>query len=104
MTQPIFREVYAAYSGGDDRGQGQTLVGYHSDEPQAEESIKGKGYFGGDGSVRKKTAIVVEGKCYILESITPIDLDQEDSRHQAEIRSKALAKLSPVERDALGLP
>lgn len=79
-----------------DRGMG---VYYLSRETAGEISQKNWG-----GTPNERTALEVGGKLYLLELTKPIKIaDDPAVLAKQELRKKTLAKLSPEEKEALGL-
>ena len=99
----LFGVAYGAFETTDEYGRLGKCHGWFSAEQSAKRRIKGKGWYGGDGSVVKSDTITVGGKTYRLEAKTPIKVDDSDERNAA-IRARVLDKLTPEEREALGYP
>lgn len=95
--------VYAAYTTVNEAGSIGSCLGYYSHSPDAFNRIKGKGFYGGSGEVVTKYAIAVGVEYFLLESVTPIDLDDSKRFDVNEIRKKALEKLTQEEKDVLGI-
>lgn len=61
------------------------------------------GWYGGDAPTHQRWAIKVDGKVYLLESNTPVDLDGVVEAQRTALKKSALQKLSPEEIEVLGL-
>jgi hypothetical protein len=96
--------VHCAYGDGGERSRGP-LIAVCSTGTNALAQSKGKGWYGGDGEVYERKALRFQGKIYLLDENTsgPVDLDGEQAKVKDRIRKEALAKLNPVEIEALGL-
>ena len=87
-------------------GRGGTyLVGWFTDGEIAKKAAHEKGVWGGHGQINEKICDVAVFKNGLGEEVVGIikeyvQIDYEDPR---ETRAKALAKLTPKERKALGL-
>ena len=103
LSDPLFGVAWGAYPTTDDMGRLGKCIGWYSTEESARLRAKGKGWYGGDGSVVKADTITAGGKTYRLEAKTPIKVDDSDERNAA-IRARVLDKLTPEEREALGYP
>jgi hypothetical protein len=99
----LFGVAWGAYPTTDDMGRLGKCIGWYSTKQSARLQAKGKGWYGGDGSVVKAYTITAEGKTYRLETKTPIKVDDSDEVNVA-IRERVLSKLTPAEREALGYP
>lgn len=96
-------DVWLAHETTDERGSLGGCVGVFRSQHLAEEAAKGKGFWGGQGTVRHKRGILdEEGRVYVLEG-NGVPREFSDQKTQVDIREKALAKLSPAERSALGI-
>lgn len=101
--EPDFKIVWVTYTNdGCGRSVGEPL-GYYSSMAAAEESVRGKGWYGGNGNVDTKYVIGLNGKWYILESIQPIDIDRIIAEQKADLRRRTIANLSDEQLDVLGL-
>ena len=86
------RKAHVLYSVDED-GRRLGAKGYFSKKPHA-------GVWEGTHEVN---ILVIDGKAFLLERAEPIDLDGKLKARNAEIRERALKKLSEAERVALGL-
>jgi hypothetical protein len=106
------RTVWLVYKTNDD-GKPTTRVGVCSTESNANLVAQNQGGWGpgGAGKVEQAQAIIhplpghtdQESRAYIIDG-DPLILDEHVEAKMAEIREKALQKLSSAERRALGLP
>ena len=79
-------------------------VGYFTDFEIAQRASKGKGVMGGDGSVETVTATVAVFTADNGEVMHGIikEFVQVEYEDPADVRKRALEKLTPKERKALG--
>ena len=87
------------------------LVGYYSSYDKAVDSVKGRGWWGADGTVDTmpinvvtftngvKSYSFIEGQNIIIKNETPEEIEQR----VAEIKNSALSKLTEEEKHILGL-
>ena len=96
--------IYVAYETDNEMGRRGGCCGMFTTERQATAAAAGKGYYGSQGSVVFETCINIDGKRFLLKSPEPIeaDVDSKTFRKQ-QLRSSALAKLTPQEIEALEL-
>jgi hypothetical protein len=97
--------VYAVYSTDQD-GRNLSVIGVYSTEDKAKIAAVGKGSWGDSGNISPRNAIITDdGKCWLLDINhgTPIDVDDDFKEQQEQVKKKALQKLTPEERKALGL-
>jgi hypothetical protein len=95
-----------------ERGTLGAVVGYCDSKTTADARAKGEGWWGGMGAVSEMSALVLEGQVWALRQPEPVqvmNLEQvrilkpvPQSEIDTELRSAALAKLSPDERRVLG--
>lgn len=79
--------------------------GYYASHAIATSAVKGKSVWGTDGSVKEGLAVVLNDGCtYLIEEIDVISVDPkvEEEMKKEALKAKALSKLSPEERAALG--
>ena len=101
-TRTVF-QVIANTDTTEGRGSNYT-VGWFLTEGVAKSAARGKGPMGTDARVEReqKDVVIVEAggvrKIFLLGP--PVDASYEDP---AEVRRRALAKLTPEEREALGV-
>jgi hypothetical protein len=99
----IFK-IYAAHGdSGFDRGGLGPIIGFFSSRIDAEKFAKGKGYYGSNGTVRERFAIIQDDQVYLLDREDPIDLDRKKELKTEELKNQALSKLTEEERKALNL-
>jgi hypothetical protein len=100
--------VWEAHVTVDDRGGLGDMIGVFSSKPLADEAVKGRGWYGGDGRVTERRAIDIgDGKVYLLADTKedqPLPLDLDIPQRKAQIRREALAALTPEQRRVLNLP
>lgn len=96
--------VWTYTSGGDDRSHGP-IAGVCSTEQLARQAAQGSGWYGGNGAVKKHSAIRFNGHIYLLSDklSQPIDLDGGIKKIQDKLKEAALSKLTPEEKLLLGL-
>ena len=96
--------VFAAYGGGDDRGLGQSVIGYSRTLSGATAIAKGQAFYGADGTTAAKKAIETsDGKVFVIQGSGPIDLDGHEAAKKEAERQAALSRISPEDRKTLGL-
>jgi len=97
-----FVTVWIVHETVDEYGRTGSRVGVYRSPLVAEEAAKGKGWWGGKGRVSMRRAINTEEGVYILEDPgQPVKFS--DEAMEIDLRTQALAKLTPAERKALGL-
>lgn len=102
MTKII--EIYAAHGdSGSERGGLGPIIGFFSSRNDAERFAKGQGWWGSNGVVRERSAIVIDDQIYLLERPDPIDLDRKAEIKTLEIKKQALSKLTEEEKRALNI-
>lgn len=101
-------KVWAVHQGDDDRSCGSPRW-WFSDQTEANNFAKKRGWFGGDAPVSEHCAMVVPGSVtesgrdeYYLTK-AKVDLDGVEEKIQNELKENALAKLSDEEKRVLGL-
>lgn len=88
----------------DDSGYPRGAVGYFTSEFRARTAAKGKGAWGSDGRVDTAWAVSDgNGKFHILVQEQPLELDIDYLQAEKDAKAAALAKLTPHERQLLGL-
>ncbi len=95
-------DIWAVHEGDDDRSSGYPAF-FYTNHAEAVAKAKGSGWYGGDAPLKKRHAIFVEGKYYLLDEIGEIDLDQKAGIHRKKLRQQAKAKLTQAELEALGI-
>lgn len=98
-----FITVYSAYETTDEMGRTGGCIGHFSDPSSANIAAQGKGWYGGEGKVLTHSAVCIDGEVYLLKSNEPVDLDGKKEQVRKQLAAQALAKLSDVEKEALGL-
>ena len=95
--------VYCAHGDGGDEYRRGPVIGVFTDENRADRHADGKGWYGGNGGVSERKAIhLSDGTVYLIEG-SPIDLNLTARQHDAEVRLKALNKLTAEEKRILGI-
>ncbi|HCX24430.1 MAG TPA: hypothetical protein DHN29_21100 [Cytophagales bacterium] len=110
-AEVVIIDVWVVHETIDDRGHLGGLVGVTSSKQDANIIAKDQGWYGGPGNIRKQKAISVgvdnggsyKERVWLLDGKEPIDLDGKLKAKKEEIRKKALEKLDPEERAALGI-
>ena len=95
-------DVWVVYEGGDDRHCGSPKYFYTSEKVAINKAHK-QGWWGSDAEVKKRQAILIDGKYFLIDIRGEIDLNQEKEKTKAELREQAKAKLTSEEWEALGL-
>ena len=100
--------VYATYEIIDERGSQKSLVGIFTNEKTAQIASKGRGWYGGNGRVIRRTAILLPNeRCLLIDQETSdlkgtrLNVDFLDEYE--ELRNAALAKLTDEEKRILGV-
>jgi hypothetical protein len=110
-------KVYAVHQGDDDRNSGTPAWFFYS-KAQADAMAKGKGWYGGTAPVRAYDALSIyndeqvgrlsgshndePATVYLLQHPHPLKMDQGPVDEKL-MREAALAKLTPTEKELLGL-
>jgi hypothetical protein len=89
----------------DERGSRGGSAGVFSRQSEADMVAAGKGWYGGKGNVAEVVLLRVlsTGEHFKLMARAPVDLDGRLQAERDGLRTKALEKLTPEERQALGL-
>jgi hypothetical protein len=97
-------DVWCVYEGGSEHDVGEPAY-FFTSYVTAKAKAQGQGWYGSNAEVEARKAIVnrVDGKVYLLERGTPIDLDGKEARKREDIKHVALSKLTAEERKVLGL-
>jgi hypothetical protein len=102
FADTYLKQVYVVYENSDERSIG-TPAWYFTDLAKAEAAAKGRGWYGGDAPIRDRyVAYVGGGWAFLVVDEEPIRLDQGPDE-QAAIKEAALKKLTPEEKQILGL-
>lgn len=104
-------KVWKGTASQDERGGREFTVGYYFNRFDADEDVKGQGFWGSDGRVQSQQIEVVEvevnGEKMIFPLQSRIEVFYENrKKREAELernRKNGLAKLTKEERLALGL-
>jgi hypothetical protein len=100
-------KVYLVETVVDERGRTGTKVGVTVSIAEAENMAKGQGYFGSEGRISERYALILDKKdpnaVFLLESPVSYPLGVNLPKREAEKRKAAYAKLSPEERRLLGI-
>ncbi len=97
-------KIWAVYSTYDETGRDGNLVSCWETEQAAQNNCKGQGWYGGPGNVRELSAIrLPDGRVFALLQSEPVTLGVDFVQQKRDAKAAALAKLTPGERDLLGL-
>lgn len=102
MTEPRIFQAYAAYEVHDEYGRSKQCIGYYESDVSAKDVAMGRGWYGGPGDTAKAWLLEVGGSVYVLASKETIKLNQRIAT-AAERRAEILEKLTPEERNILGV-
>ena len=97
--------VYCAHGDGGERALGP-IIGVYSDEYSAKAAAKTSGWYGGDGGVTKRKAVLsCNNEYHLTDSVYEgaLDLDGSKKRAIEEAKVRGLKKLTEFEKQALGL-
>jgi hypothetical protein len=103
LVGPKFVKLYKVSTTADEYGRYGATIGYFTFAHEAEVTAERHGYYGGPGQVDEKTALVIAGQFFILESPDPVEVNVNFIKSREDLKKAALAKLSPAEKAALGL-
>lgn len=81
---------------------GSKVIGYFTDANLAAASGKGEGWYGSDGMVGEVTVLTQDGVIGFILDKESITLEEDAARRAVAIQ-KALDKLTPEERELLGI-
>lgn len=97
--------LYVAHPTTNEYGNLDSPIGFFYSKLDAKEAVKGQGWYGGNGSVVERKAIIHEGQVYLLdEEITyPIVTDVNLIEREKQVVENALGKLTDEEKKALNL-
>jgi hypothetical protein len=95
------QKVWAVHQGDDDARIGHPAW-FFTYEVDAKNAAKGKGWYGGEAPVSQRYILTCGKKSYLLARETPVPLD-EIPESVVEKRKKILCKLTPEEREILGI-
>lgn len=102
-------DIHCVMGGGDEYGRGKHPVAYYSSYSAASAGVTGVGYWGGDGTIINKKAIKITDlrehrtQYYLLESATPLDLDEIQKKADEKLRNDTLSNLSAEQKRVLNL-
>jgi hypothetical protein len=109
MSNQAF-EIIDAWAVHGDGGENRVgpVIGYANSKENADAYAAGKAWYGGDGYVKKVSAMVINGETYILASSRPVTFvgakEAEvvaQKRRDEELRQQTLASLTPDQRRVL---
>lgn len=110
MTQLIDAEIVTVYTavGSASMGGRNFTCGVFSDHHGASQGAKGKGEWGGDGSVKERKAMKVSydddtTQYFLLESDTALDLDGLKAKADEQLKEDTLSNLTDNQKRVLGL-
>lgn len=96
--------VYAYNTDGGGMGYEESAIGFFSSMAAVKEWIGSSNPYHG---IKSMKALKIAGSeptvYYVLAHNEPIDLDKVAAKAKDDLRKKAMAKLTPEEREALGL-
>lgn len=95
--------IWSVWSTIDEFGRHGEFIGHFSVRSAAEHSAKGRGWYAGWGNIVEGFAAEIDGKVYALASDQPIELNVDSAMQRRAEVDAARAKLSPRERQLLGL-
>lgn len=95
------RKIYAVNQGDTDRHSGTPKWFFDSKQVAVECSI-GRGWYGGNAPIGEHSALVIDGKAYLLARAEPVALNVTPQDEQAK-KNAARAKLTEEERKLLGI-
>ena len=102
-------DVYVAWTTTDEYGRQGQIIGIYTEKRNALLASTGNGWYGGDGKVEGRKAIVTDGGLgdgvYLIdvELTDPIKLNINLPELQKSLRKIALSKLSVADKEVLGL-
>jgi hypothetical protein len=99
--------VWTAHTTENEYGRNGVLVGVYSTVVEATKAAAGRGWWGGEGNVTKRYAIVdsADGKVYLIDQNhnLSIPLGVNIIEWENDVKKSALKKLTPEEKSLLGL-
>lgn len=96
--------VYVAYETVNEYGRIGALILVSPERARAEDAAKGRGWWGSDGLVVEKTAVVADANSvFLLEKPTRYPLDTNIPDELAARKTAARAKLTDEEAKLLGI-
>ena len=105
MTDKIIT-VHTVHETVDEYGRNGALVGIFHHESEARAAAKGKGWYGGEGSVEQRLAIETAEGAYLLDRSStgmPATMDTDLVKLRRDQIAAAKAKLTPEELRLLGV-
>lgn len=98
-------EIITAYAVHGDGGQNMKgpLIVVCSTEAKAKQVCKGRGWYGGDGSIVPRKLLRVGDVHFLLEREFSIDMDGELAKKKENYRKKLLDNMSEYDKEILGL-
>ena len=95
--------IYAVYKGAEERNPGKPTW-FYTDKELAYKVAEGRGWWGGRALVEAQLGIIKGNSCLTInglnKKIVELNITPED---EEKIKSQALKKLSPLEKEILGL-
>lgn len=97
--------VYTAWKTIDELGQTGRLIGVFTEPSVANKAILRMGWYGGDGKVIPKLAIIVDDNYYILDDriSSPIKINVNIIDETDRLKKQALSKLTKQDKIILGI-
>lgn len=93
--------LYAVHQNDTERNSG-TPAWYYTSATEANNVADGRGWYGSKAPVSQHSALLIDGKYWLLANVTPIEVDRGPN-WEKEVKAKALAKLTETEKQLLGL-
>jgi hypothetical protein len=92
-------DVYSVHETVDERSTHGKLLGYFRDSDDAYYHAHGRGWYGSEASVNSHHALKIKDRVFITSTPFPIEFGPANLTD----RERALAKLTPADKKALGL-
>ncbi len=95
--------VWSAHGTNDDGRPHMEWIGVFRDKTVALDACATAGARGGQGIVTHREALLIGDKAFLLAQVEPVDLNVNEVQQRADIKKRALKKLTPTERAVLGV-
>ena len=98
--------VYVVWETLNEYGKKGQCVGVYDNKVKAEDIAKGRGWYGGNGAIDERTAIVNgNDECFVLDNTIKegIPLNIDYATHLKEAKAEALSKIIDSAKRILGL-
>lgn len=96
-------QVWAVRNDTYERDDTSSVLAYYDSYGKAQERAVGKGWFGATARITKHEALRVGNNVWLLAKDTPIDVTQDESISDDDLREQTLATLSANQKRVLGL-